>query len=325
MQRGPSLRISSGTSPSTPSSMMTTSTCVEGADDDVAHDSELAAVGQHDRSHRGSGGSWRAPRRRGLMLGVVTPSSRLSASAPRMKRDAWNWPTISMVSAPCQRVGARPVRAAQQDDVEASCAAPSDTAPRLCVTMRALSCGSTWLRTCVAVVPGAEEDRLARLDHRRRRLGDAALLFGVVTHVGDVERLLDHAPLEDGAAVHARQHALLLEALEVAADRHLRDAQVFAQHRHANGAPLLRGARRCGRGARRGSSRGLRALRLMPSASPCLSRIADSTRPNRVAHIIGVESGRVKHGPVSWPCRHRDIMSVSCRGPPSREIAHFPP
>ena len=54
-----------------------------------------------------------------------------------------------------------------------------------------------------------------------------------------VEGLLHHMALEDGAAVRTHEDTLGLESLEVSADGHPRDAQVFAERRHPDGPAFL--------------------------------------------------------------------------------------
>ena len=84
-----------------------------------------------------------------------------------------------------------------------------------------------------------EGDALAVDDHRRSSAADRVLL-GSLEALADVERTLGAGPVgDDGATVGPDEPALLLEEIEVLADRDARHAEQQAQLRHAGTTVLL--------------------------------------------------------------------------------------
>ena len=79
--------------------------------------------------------------------------------------------------------------------------------------------------------PAVQKDRLTRLNQSRRRLTDLALLGGATgngVHIGGFEA---GSLSEDRTTVGSLEYPLLLELLEVSANRHLGDPQRLGQLR----------------------------------------------------------------------------------------------
>ena len=171
-------------------------------------------------------------------FGVVNPASALMPCTPMKSTSTWSERSVVTATGPTS--ASEGVRiAAREDDGEIGPALPVEDVGDL---DRVRDHGQVGHAEDVVGEPpgrrpGAEPDRLPRLDELRGRLRDRLLLAQLPVGLGLEARLVGaRAAARGRAAVHLLDESRRGERVEVAADRHLGDAEQLGQLAHAHGA-----------------------------------------------------------------------------------------